>query len=160
MKKIIAFTLALGLLCSTTALADTYTNGSNDPSTVLSTTLDETYTLVIPSTLNIPFNSISTNLPIEVTALRLLPVGTVENTVRALHVKVNQPNLKLVNEADNSSKIDYNLGGGEGTPARTHYFTGTETKNFNVTISQSEWDNAAAGTYTETITFTTGIINK
>lgn len=160
MKKLFALVLALCLLCGTTALADTYTDTTANPETVLTTTLDETYTVVIPSTLNIPFNSTSTNLPIEVTALRLLPTGTAENTVRALRVKVNQPNLELVNKSDSSSKIDYNIVGGEGTPARTHYFTAVGTKNFNVTISQVEWNTAAAGTYEETITFTVGIINK
>lgn len=75
-------------------------------------------------------------------------------------MKVNQTNLQLVNKNDSSSKIDYDIGGGEGTPARTHYFTEVGSKKFNVTISQSEWNTAAAGTYEETITFTVGIINK
>lgn len=160
MKKFFALVLALCLLCAGTALATEYGPASSNPQTVLTTTLDETYTVIIPATLSIPFNSTSTNLPIKVTALRLLPTGTAENTVRALYVKVNQPNLELVNTADSSSKISYNIVGGEGTPARTYYFTATGTKNFNVTISQSEWNNAAAGTYEETITFTVGIINK
>ena len=160
MKKLFALVLALCLLCSATALAGTYSNPTENAQTTLTTTLNESFTVLIPSTLSIPFNRTSTNLPIQVTALRLLPVGTVENTVRALQVKVNQPNLKLVNESDSTSKIDYDIGGGEGTPARTHYFTAVGSKNFNVTISQSEWNNAAAGTYKETITFTVGITNK
>lgn len=160
MKKILALVLALCLLCGMTALADTYTNTDSNPETVLTTTLDETYTVVIPATLDIPFNATSTNLPIKVTALRLLPTGKVVNTVRALSIKVNQPNLELVNTSDSSSKISYNIGGGEGTSARTHYFTETGSKNFNVTISQAEWDAAAAGTYKETISFTVSIINK
>lgn len=159
MKKLFALVLALCLLCGTTALAGTYSNATDDAETLLTTTLNESFTVVIPSTVNIPFNRTSTNLPIEVTALRLLPTGTAENTVRALQVKVNQPNLELVNKSDSSSKISYDIGGGEGTPARTHYFTEVGSKNFNVTISQSEWNNAAAGTYEETITFTVGIIN-
>lgn len=156
MKKLFALVLALCLLCGATALAGTYSNATTDAQT----TLNEAFTVVIPSTLNIPFNRTSTDMTIDVTALRLLPVGTEENTVRALMVKVNQPNLKLVNQSDGNSKIAYDIGGGEGTPARTHYFTETGKKTFNVTIAQSEWDNAAAGTYTETITFTVGIINK
>lgn len=160
MKKLFAFVLALCLLCSATALAGTYSSGTTDAKTVLTTTLNESFTVVIPSTLNIPFNRTSTSLTIEVTALRLLPVGTAENTVRALMVKVNQPDLKLINASDSNSKINYDIVGGEVTPARTHYFTETGKKNFNVTIAQSEWDNAAAGTYTETITFTVGINNK
>lgn len=160
MKKILAFMLALCLLCGATALAEIYTDTNSVPQTILTTTLAETYTVVIPSTLNIPFEATSTNLPIEVTALRLLPTGTAADTIRALQVKVNQPNLELINQSDSTSKISYDIGGGEGTPARTHYFTTTGAKNFNVTISKSEWDNAAAGTYEETITFTVGIINK
>lgn len=154
MKKIFASILTLCLLCGTTALATEYGSASNNPETVLTTTLNESYTVVIPSTLNIAFNATSTNLPVQVTSLRLLPTG------RALQVQVNQTSLKLVNEKNSSAKISYNIGGGEGTSARTHYFTATGTKNFNVTIAKSEWDKAAAGTYKESITFTVGIIDK
>lgn len=132
MKKIFASILTLCLLCGTTALATEYDSASNTPETVLTTTLDESYTVVIPSTLNIAFNATSTNLPVQVTFLRLLPTG------RALQVQVNQTNLKLVNEKNSSSKISYNIGGGEGTLAHTHYFTETGTKNYNVTIAKSE----------------------
>lgn len=152
MKKIFASILTLCLLCVTTALATEYGSASNNPETVLTTTLDESYTVVIPSTLNIAFNATSTNLPVQVTFLRLLPTG------RAL--QVNQTNLKLVNEKNSSSKISYNIGGGEGTLAHTHYFTETGTKNYNVTIAKSEWDKTAAGTYKESITFAVGIIDK
>lgn len=152
MKKIFASILTLCLLCGTTALATEYGSASNTPETVLTTTLDESYTVVIPSTLNIAFNATSTKLPVQVTFLRLLP------TSRAL--QVNQTNLKLVNEKNSSSKISYNIGGGEGTLAHTHYFTETGTKNYNVTIAKSEWDKTAAGTYKESITFTVGIIDK
>lgn len=160
MKKLFALVLVLCLLCGTTALAGTYSNATTDAQTVLTTTLKESFTVVIPSTLNIPFNRTSTDITIDVTALRLLPVGTAENTVRALQVKVNQPNLELVNQRDSNSKIAYDIVGGEGTPARTHYFTEAGTKKFNVTIAQSEWNNAAAGIYEEIITFTVGIIDK
>lgn len=152
MKKIFASILTLCLLCGTNALATEYGSASNTPETVLTTTLDESYTVVIPSTLNIAFNATSTKLPVQVTFLRLLP------TSRAL--QVNQTNLKLVNEKNSSSKISYNIGGGEGTLAHTHYFTETGTKNYNVTIVKSEWDKTAAGTYKESITFTVGIIDK
>lgn len=82
MKKLFALVLAMCLLCGATALADEYgPETSAAPKTVLTVTLEESYTVVIPATLNIPLNATSTNLPIEVTALRLLPAGTTDNTV-------------------------------------------------------------------------------
>lgn len=84
MKKLFALVLALCLLCDATALAGTYSNPTNDAQTLLTTTLNESFTVVIPSTVNIPFNRTSTEMTINVTALRLLPAGTVDNTVRAL----------------------------------------------------------------------------
>lgn len=153
MKKFFALILALCLLCGTTALAD-----NSNRQTELKVNIEESYTVVIPATLEIPFNSTSTNLPIEVTALRLLPTGTTENTVRAVWVHLEQPSFELVDKST-SSKLSYNIDGGEGTLKRDHYFTEVGTKSYNVSISKSVWDNAAAGTYTDTVTFTVNITN-
>ncbi len=156
MKKIIAFTLALCLClsCGVTALAD-----DSNRQTELKVEIAESYTVVIPATLEIPFNSTSTNLPIEVTSLRLLPTGTIENTVRAVWVELDQPSFRLVNDKDSNSTILYGIGGGEGTYGRVLKFTEKGTKNYTVTIAQSDWNNAAAGTYTDTVTFDVSITN-
>lgn len=148
MKKIFTLVFVLCLMCSTSVLAD-----NSNRQTELKATIQESYIIVIPATLDIPFNSTSTNLPIEVKSLRLLSTGTKENTDRALCVHLEQPDFKLTNEKDESSKITYDIDGGEGTYERYHYFTETETKNYIVSIAQSEWDAAAAGTYKNTVTF-------
>ncbi len=155
MKKIFALFLTLCLLCGLTALAD-----DSNRETELKVTIDESYEIVIPATLDIPFNSTSTNLPIEVTSLRLRPVGDVENTVRAVWVELDQPDsFRLVNDKDSNSTILYGIGGGEGTLGRVLKFTATGTKNYTVTISEEEWNNAAAGVYTTTVTFSVSITN-
>lgn len=160
MKKVFAFVLALCLLCGATALADEYgPNTSAVPKTVLTATLEESYTVVIPTTLNIPLNATSTNLPIEVTALHLLPVGTIDNTVRALQVRVNQPSFMLINDKDSSSYLSYDIGGGTGPLNRIQYFTAKGTKNFVVTTEAKDWDALPAGTYTDSLTFDVYITN-
>lgn len=165
MKKLLAFVLTLCMLFVTVALADsngqTITDASTDKTamTTLSVTLSESYTVVIPSELTITPGTLDTYLPIEVTSLRLLPTGTIDNTVRAVWVELDQPSFKLVNNKDSSSTIAYNIGGGSGVYGRVLKFTETGTKNYTVSISETAWNSAAAGTYTDTVTFTVTITN-
>lgn len=150
MKKIFALILALCLLCGTTALAD-----DSNRQTELKTTIEESYTIVIPATLEIPFNSTSTNLPIEVTALRTYFSGPQKDTVRKLSVQVSSYGNPLMNETNNT--ISYTIGGSEDASGKYLYFTKPGTKNFTINIAQERWDDAPAGTYTNTIKFTVKI---
>lgn len=153
MKKLFAVVLALCLVCGTTALAGTYSNATTDAKTILTTTLDESFTVVIPSDMNIAFNKTSTDLTIEVTALRLMPAG------RALQVQVNKTSSQLVNSESSSSKINYTIHEKNGTADKLS-FTQTGKQYFQIDIAQAEWDKAPAGTYTDTLTFNVGIINQ
>lgn len=139
MKKAFALVLALCLLCGATALAGTYSNAS-DAQTILKTTLDESFTVVIPSDMNIAFNQTSTDMTIEVTALRLLPAG------RPLQVKVNKTSSQLVNGESSSSKISCTIHEKNGTADKLS-FTQTGKQYFQIDIAQAEWDKAPAGTY-------------
>lgn len=165
MKKLLAILMTLCLLCSVCALAEskdqTITDASKDntATTTLSVTLSESYTVVIPSELTITPDTANTDLPIEVTSLRLLPTGTIDNSVRAVWVELDQPSFKLVNNKDSNSTIAYNIGGGSGTYGRVLKFTETGTQNYTVSISENAWNSAAAGTYTDTVTFTVTITN-
>ena len=150
MKKIIALVLSLCLLCGAVALAETKT-------TILQTEVAESYEIVIPPTVNIPFNATSTNLSVEVTALRTYSTGTIADTVRKLYVKVANNDGTLDNE--NGDKIRYSIGGSETTTGKYLYFTKPETKNFTVDITEAAWNAAPAGSYTNTITFTVAIAN-
>lgn len=146
MKKIFAFILSLTLLGSMTAMAD-----DSNRQTELKVTIEESYTIEIPTTLDIPFNSTSTNLPIKVTSLRLLSTGTNADYVRKLCVNI--PNYNAVLTSANGDKITYSIGGSERSPEKEIRFTDTGTKNFTIDITQEKWDAAPAGTYTGTLTF-------
>lgn len=161
MKKLLAILMALCLLCSVCALAEskdqTITNGTNSATTELKVELGETYTVVIPTTLNIAPNATTTNLPIQVTALRLLTKGTAENTVRKLHVKIAQDQGYLENGA---ARLDYTMTNSQSadTP-NSLYFTEVSTANFIINISEDNWKSAPAGTYSSTLTFSISIGN-
>ena len=158
MKKIFAFVLALCLLCGTTAFATTITGTtSNSASTELKMTVGESFTVVIPATVDIDFGALSTDLSVEVTDLRTYSTGTIDNTVRKLYVKAGNYIGYIENE--NGDRIDYSIGGSEADTGKYLYFTEPMTKNFTIDIKQSEWDAAPAGTYTNTISFTIAIAN-
>lgn len=153
MKKLFALVMALCLLCGATALAGTYSNATSDAQTILTTTLNESFTVVIPSDMNIVFNRTKTDMTVEVTALRLLPTG------HALQVQVNKTSSQLVNGKNGSSKINYTIHEKNGTADKLS-FTETGKQYFQIDIAQAEWDKAPAGTYTDTLTFNVGIIDK
>ena len=143
MKKILAVILALCLLCGAVVLAET-------KSTILTTEIDESYTIVIPATVDIDFEATSTNLPVQVTALRTYSEGTVANTVRKLAVEMTTDN-KLTNA--NGDNLAYTI------DKDAVYFTATGAQNFVIGITQANWNAAPAGTYTDTVTFAIAIGN-
>lgn len=143
MRKLIVFVLSLCMLFSAAALAET-------KSTILTAEIDESYTIVIPPTVDIDFEATSTNLPVQVTALRTLSKGTAANTVRKLAVEITTDN-KLTNA--NGDNLAYTVDKG------ALYFTATGTQNFVVGITQANWNAAPAGTYTDTVTFSIAIGN-
>jgi len=137
MKKIIAMILTLCLLCGAVALAET-------KQTVLTAEIEESYTIVIPASVEIGFEAERTHLPVEVEALRTLSKGTAEGTVRKLAVKMTTDN-KLTNE--NGDNLAYTVN------ADALYFTAVGTQNFVIGITGAAWDAAPAGAYTDTVTF-------
>ena len=150
MKKIIALALALCLLGGVSAFAAEYGPGDTNPSTVLQVNVEESYTIVIPATLNIPFEAAETLLPVEVTSLRTLSKSTGAGSVRALHVKAESADSKLENQ--NGDTIAYVISGGEAQ-ANMLYFTETAAKNYTVSITEAAWNAAHAGAYTDSVTF-------
>lgn len=170
MKKILSVLLALCMLMGgAAALADSQTVTPEDtaqPKTVLTVTLDESYTVVIPATLNIPNNAASTNLPIEVTSLRLLPHGLFSDTfVRKLSVSVLDDDGMVANASytgklsstGTSTTIEYSIGGSEVSGSKGLLFTQCGTKNFQINIDSDEWNDVPAGSYTSTLGFYVGI---
>ena len=137
MKKIFACVLALCLLCGAAALAET-------KQTILTAEIDESYTIVIPATVEIGFEAERTELPVKVTALRTLSKGTAADTLRKLAVKM-AADKKLTNE--NGDNLAYTVN------ADALYFTAVGSESFVIAIAQAAWDAAPAGAYTDTVTF-------
>jgi len=156
MKKLIALLMTLCLLCGTTALATEYKNGQGTPQTVLKVTIDESYTLVIPATVNIPFNALRTDLPIEVKELRCKPADDAQYE-RLLYVQISSNNGKLT-DAQGTHSIRFNLDPGEQKGnMKALFFDKVGTKNMTIGITQDAWNAAPAGSYSSTITFTAAI---
>ena len=149
MKKIFALVLVLCLLCGMTALA------AETKTTELKAEIAESYEIEIPANLDITFGATSTNLPVKVTALRTLSKGVnVANSTRALCVTAsNYSDLKN----QNGDTIRYFFGP-NGTDTNL-YFTAKGTQNFPINITESSWNAAPAGTYTDTITFNIRILD-
>ena len=145
MKKILCALLILSLIFCATALAEgTYDQDDKTATTTLTTTIAgpdaPTYTVVIPSTLAITPNTTSTPL-----------------TVRLVEAK-NAKSVTVTAEANGSM-----TNGSGGTINFTVDSTTLTFSNFNslpsekwmsIHITEAEWQQAPAGTYTGALTFT------
>ncbi len=142
MKNITALFLALLVLCAAPALADEYT-GETTATTNIDLALEESYTLIIPSTLAIPFEQQETQLPVTVSGLRLL--APQDGQERVLLVKSASASGELKNASGDA--LPYTLTPGELV------FRAEETQNLLVSIAPDAWDKAPGGEYTGAVTF-------
>lgn len=149
MKKAIAMILALGLLSSTPVYAEDIAVTNSTAQTILSTTIDEGYTVMIPATLEIPFSQVATPLSVQVTELHL-------NQNRKLEIFLNNPG-SLTNET--GGKLGYALEGKNLEKGYYMYFTGLGTKEATIKIPSTSWMKAPAGTYTSTMPFRISIVD-
>lgn len=146
MKRILILALALCLLLSVTAHATKLTPSNTSGTTMLSVTVAEEYTLVIPSALPIRYGAQATTLWLEVTGYRLATGNVL--SVACLSDGI----LAEASGAELPYRLVYN-----GLPATSLTFDGIGRKGLTVAIDKSDWDAAAAGTYTDTVTFTASI---
>lgn len=154
MKKILAMVLALCLLCGATAFATTLTPNANQGTTTLTTTINETYTLTIPATLNITYGATSTDLELTVSDYRL----KAEN-----QLKLSQSWDGRLDHTNGSNTIPYVLqyNGAEVSSSSNYVtFTGNKTETLKVVIAEAAWNSAAAGEYSDIVTFTANIVKK
>ena len=152
MKKIFVMILALCLLCGATAFATTLNPSNTSGETILTTTINETYTLTIPSTLNIAFNATETPLELTVSNYRLKAENMIllgQNWDGTLNSGSNSLSYSLKYNGTNVSS--------NNNPVT---FTGNGTVELIVAITEAAWNSAAAGEYTDTVTFTSSIVSK
>lgn len=149
MKKLLCvlltLTLTLSLILCTTALAeDTYDEDDSTASTTLTTTIKgpdaPSYTLIIPSTLTITPNATSTTLTVQLT-------------------EANNANSIMVETARNGSMTNGSGGTIEFTVTSNELSFGNfsslpSAKTMAIGITAEQWQQAAAGTYTGTMSFT------
>ena len=145
MKKLLCVLLTLSLILCAAALAeDTYDESDSTASTTLTTTIKgpdaPSYTVIIPSTLAITPNAASTPLSIQVTA--------VEN-VNRIEVKTDGTG-SMTNGSDGS--IDFTVAPNE--LSFSNFASLPSTKTMTINITSEEWQQAAPGDYTGTMSFT------
>jgi hypothetical protein len=161
MKKVFAFICAVMVLASCTAMASAE---EANQSTVITTTVPSSYVLTIPASVEIPYGE------------KNATIGKVKVTGRITddqYVKVTaetETNFCLVNDSDSSKRISYrpedifaaSVNG--STPIfRGKDFTADEVNGNGgsclvvARITEYAWEHAAAGSYSDTITFTASL---
>jgi len=148
MRKTVALLLAVLLLISLSvpAGASNGINGSDTGSMTVSVTLPATYTVTIPADVDIPLNGLTTDIgSISVSNVRIHSGKQITVTADAAGA--------LVSSESAEDTIPYALRC-NGTDFTAAHFTANGSKTLTVNITQSAWDAAAAGSYSDTITFT------
>ena len=145
MKKLLCVLLTLSLILCAAALAeDTYDEDDSTASTTLTTTIKgpdaPSYTVIIPSTLAITPNAASTPLSIQVT--------DVEN-VESIKIATAESG-SMSNGSDGT--IDFTVSPYELTFSNFANLPATKTMSIGITAEQ--WQQAAPGDYTGTMSFT------
>lgn len=147
MKKLLCVLLTLSLiliLCATALAEDTYDEDDSTASTTLTTTIKgpdaPSYTLIIPSTLTITPNATSATLTVQLT-------------------EANNVNSIRVETAANGSMTNGSGGTIEFTVTSNEISFGNfsslpSAKTMAIGITAEQWQQAAAGTYTGTMSFT------
>lgn len=166
MKKIFAVLVALCLLCGACALAENNSTVNGDgksektANTVVTTTVEESYAISIPAEIVIPFGSTQAHSQsVAVTKYNLL-------STHKLSVNYTSANgFKMMNGTDYIPYITMGI-----KPDMESFATNMTTWNLSVKVSNSSndgtaaieqiWNNAKAGDYSDTLTFTTKIVDR
>ena len=144
MKKLLCVLLTLSLILCAAALAeDTYDESDSTASTTLTTTIKgpdaPSYTIIIPPTLAIAPNATSTALSIQL-----------EEVANASEISITTANSGSMTGSNGT--IDFTV-----TPNElsfSNFSSLPSTKTMTINITEEQWQQAAAGTYTGTMSFT------
>ena len=145
MKKLLCALLILSLMFCAIALAEgTYDENDSTASTTLTTTIKgpdaPTYTVIIPSTLEIEPNATNTALTVQLTEVANAESIAVETAA----------NGSMTNGSGGT--IDFTV-----TPNKlsfSNFNTLPSSKTMTINITEEEWQQAAPGDYTGTMSFT------
>ena len=151
MKKSIAIllTLILTLSLSATAFAAEISQNS-DPKTAdveVTTSIEPTYTVTIPSNTKVEFNAETTSFgAVTLNAAQIDPGYAVK-------VELNTDGT-LENQADTSKTIAYTVNDANGAFTAAEYTTAGESTPLTINITKDAWNAAFAGDYKDIVTFT------
>ncbi|MCD7762992.1 MAG: hypothetical protein LUI14_07300 [Lachnospiraceae bacterium] len=153
-KTMLSLILSLALVLSMSTIAFADVTQDSDPktgTTTISTSITPTYTVTIPADTTIAFNATSTSIGnITLSSAQLDP---------GYAVKVSASAGALENAADASKTIPYALNS-DGSAFTSAQFTAKgEYAALTVDITEDDWNNAYAGSYSDTITFTVEYIS-
>ena len=149
MKKLLTLALVGAMLTATgiTAFAVDYPGGTQD--TEITTSVAPTFTVTIPADTAVPFNALSTEFgSVTLESARLAPNKAVQVTVTS--------DYDLNNSVDNEAVIPYSLKTADETVDADYaatFTTAGEKVDLTINITQADWDAAAAGDYSDTVTF-------
>lgn len=161
MKKILAILCAVLMLASLAAAA----SAEEAPqTTTITTTVPSTYVLTIPATVEIPYGEENATIgSVKVT-------GRITNDQYVKVTAETTTNFCLVNDSDSSARISYrpedifaSAANGSVPIFRGRDFSAKEVNGNGgsclvvARISDYAWEHAAAGTYSDTITFTASL---
>lgn len=152
MKKIglLAIPLALSLAVSVPAWAANPTGGD----VTIRTTVEESYTITIPSNTEIAFGVESTKIgDLGLATAQLGPKRQVTFTA-----DVSVAGAGKLTHSDNSTTLPYTLNI-DGAATNKAGFTAVGVKPVTVNITKAAWDAAPAGSYSDTITFSVTCVN-
>ena len=143
MKKLASFALAFALCaaCAAPVLAE------ETKTTIITTSINPTYTVDIPANTAIAFNAASTTFDTKLglSKAQLDPGSKVTVTAKPTALK---------NDTDSSKTIPFTLCKDDGTAFTSADFTNTSDKvELSVHIDQTAWNKAYAGNYTGSVTF-------
>lgn len=115
--------------------------------TTINVSIDPAYTVTIPASTTISSGTEESSIGnIMLDSARLEPDKSVWVSADA--------SGKLKNSKDSSKTISYNLMNGNSVFTSASYIESGSSTPLTVSINKSEWDNAYAGSYSDTIVFT------
>lgn len=156
MKKIICSTaVVLTLLGSGNKVlaADLSSRvGEEKTDSVITMSIAPTYTVSIPTGVDIKYGNTSTELgTVRATSMKIEPDKMVKVSAEAKSIQ----NLK-----DTTKIVPYELKSGGNLWSETFLVDTNKSEKLTIDIKQADWDKAYAGSYKGVITFTVAYIDK
>lgn len=157
MKKVISLVMALVMMMAVMVpafAAELNATTQSGTATVVTDTSaitgDGTYTVTYPATMNIVWSTTTTNFEYKVTSQ--LKTGKLVNVT----VADTGDGLNMVNAAN--ATLAYTLGGTVNGTTTAPVVTDA-TFNYSINVETTAWNAAAIDTYSDTLTFTSTVVD-